>query len=223
MSFMTLISNQINDAFSKVSDWPVRLTAAACSRSRWNENVASFSICRYTLYGFEVVCISTTTKKQPKPPKISNKNSSTLKSIFYIFYEFQFDRTCTSGIFLCHCIRNFIIIDELAVEVLWCLLDIPYHPSYAIFDYSVLKKNISFLSIAEECITDRCGRYPCRHGGKCLPSDQGAICLCPLGYGGDLCEMRLDLQVSLLTKALYYNIRAPDFKLNPIWCDKARK
>lgn len=47
----------------------------------------------------------------------------------------------------------------------------------------------------DECTTDRCGRDPCRHGGKCLPSDQGAICLCPLGYGGDLCEMRLDLQV----------------------------
>uniref|UniRef100_A0A182UFF4 Laminin G domain-containing protein n=1 Tax=Anopheles melas TaxID=34690 RepID=A0A182UFF4_9DIPT len=48
---------------------------------------------------------------------------------------------------------------------------------------------------AEECITDRCSRYPCQHGGKCLPSDDGAICLCPLGFGGDLCEMRLDLQI----------------------------
>uniref|UniRef100_A0A182MBU0 Laminin G domain-containing protein n=1 Tax=Anopheles culicifacies TaxID=139723 RepID=A0A182MBU0_9DIPT len=47
----------------------------------------------------------------------------------------------------------------------------------------------------QECITDRCSRYPCQHGGKCLPSDDGAICLCPLGFGGDLCEMRLDLQI----------------------------
>ncbi|KAL9700309.1 hypothetical protein quinque_003750 [Culex quinquefasciatus] len=47
----------------------------------------------------------------------------------------------------------------------------------------------------QECVTDRCSRYPCQHGGKCLPSDDGAICLCPLGFGGDLCEMRLDLQI----------------------------
>lgn len=54
----------------------------------------------------------------------------------------------------------------------------------------------SIILYTEECITDRCGRFPCHHGGKCLPSDQGAVCLCPLGFGGDLCEMRLDLQVN---------------------------
>ncbi|XP_055323998.1 uncharacterized protein LOC129578841 [Sitodiplosis mosellana] len=55
----------------------------------------------------------------------------------------------------------------------------------------------------QECVIDRCGRFPCRHGGKCLPSDQGAICLCPLGFGGDLCEMRLDLQVPLFNGSSY--------------------
>lgn len=51
------------------------------------------------------------------------------------------------------------------------------------------------LIITEECTIDRCEQYPCQHGGKCVPSDQG-ICLCPLGFAGDLCELRLDLQVS---------------------------
>ena len=55
-----------------------------------------------------------------------------------------------------------------------------------------------FFYFSEECSTDHCGRFPCHHGGKCLPSDQGAICLCPLGFGGDLCEMRLDLQVIII-------------------------
>ncbi|BFG05280.1 pikachurin [Drosophila madeirensis] len=47
----------------------------------------------------------------------------------------------------------------------------------------------------QDCSTDKCVRYPCQHGGKCLPSDQGAVCLCPIGYVGDLCEIRMDLQV----------------------------
>uniref|UniRef100_A0A1I8QC63 Pikachurin n=1 Tax=Stomoxys calcitrans TaxID=35570 RepID=A0A1I8QC63_STOCA len=47
----------------------------------------------------------------------------------------------------------------------------------------------------QDCITDKCFKYPCQHGGKCLPSDQGAVCLCPIGFVGDLCEIRMDLQV----------------------------
>lgn len=68
------------------------------------------------------------------------------------------------------------------------------------FIYKILPTDNNFLFgfITEECVVDRCGRFPCRHGGKCLPSDQGAICLCPLGFGGDLCEMRLDLQVTYI-------------------------
>ncbi|XP_011186312.1 uncharacterized protein LOC105214523 [Zeugodacus cucurbitae] len=47
----------------------------------------------------------------------------------------------------------------------------------------------------QDCVTDKCFTYPCQHGGKCLPSDQGAVCLCPIGFVGDLCEIRMDLQV----------------------------
>ncbi|KYB26728.1 Pikachurin-like Protein [Tribolium castaneum] len=38
-------------------------------------------------------------------------------------------------------------------------------------------------------------RVPCQHGGKCLTSEESAVCLCPLGFSGDLCEIRVDLQV----------------------------
>ncbi|XP_044264183.1 pikachurin [Tribolium madens] len=47
----------------------------------------------------------------------------------------------------------------------------------------------------EECTADRCSRVPCQHGGKCLTSEDSAVCLCPLGFSGDLCEIRVDLQV----------------------------
>ncbi|XP_060522277.1 pikachurin [Cylas formicarius] len=47
----------------------------------------------------------------------------------------------------------------------------------------------------EECTADRCSRVPCQHGGKCLTSETSAVCLCPLGFSGDLCEIRVDLQV----------------------------
>ena len=36
---------------------------------------------------------------------------------------------------------------------------------------------------------------PCQHGGKCLTGEDSAVCLCPLGFSGDLCEIRVDLEV----------------------------
>ncbi|XP_055921913.1 uncharacterized protein LOC129952956 [Eupeodes corollae] len=55
----------------------------------------------------------------------------------------------------------------------------------------------------QDCTTDKCYKYPCQHEGKCLPSDQGAICLCPMGFVGDLCELRLDLQVPSFNGSSY--------------------
>lgn len=66
------------------------------------------------------------------------------------------------------------------------------------------QRNKNHTTTTEECVTDRCSRYPCQHGGKCLPSDDGAICLCPLGFGGDLCEMRLDLQVRYFINVIVF-------------------
>ncbi|XP_017475143.1 PREDICTED: uncharacterized protein LOC108365595 isoform X1 [Rhagoletis zephyria] len=55
----------------------------------------------------------------------------------------------------------------------------------------------------QDCVTDKCFKYPCQHGGKCLPSDQGAVCLCPIGFVGDLCEIRMDLQVPAFNGSSY--------------------
>ncbi|XP_043254794.1 pikachurin [Colletes gigas] len=56
----------------------------------------------------------------------------------------------------------------------------------------------------EECTADRCSKVPCSHGGKCLTTGgDTAVCLCPLGYTGDLCETRVDLQVPLFNGSSY--------------------
>jgi hypothetical protein len=56
--------------------------------------------------------------------------------------------------------------------------------------------NCSFaVCLTEECSADRCSKVPCQHGGQCLTSGETAVCLCPLGFTGDLCETRVDLQV----------------------------
>jgi len=56
------------------------------------------------------------------------------------------------------------------------------------------------VCLTEECSADRCSKVPCQHGGQCLTSGETAVCLCPLGFTGDLCETRVDLQVGgLLT------------------------
>nr|XP_018904138.1 PREDICTED: pikachurin-like [Bemisia tabaci] len=70
----------------------------------------------------------------------------------------------------------------------------------------------------EECKADRCSRMPCQHGGKCMVSGQSAVCLCPLGFIGDLCETRLDLQVPSFNGSSY--LRYPGMKGRALsWLD----
>ncbi|KAJ8673437.1 hypothetical protein QAD02_004699 [Eretmocerus hayati] len=56
----------------------------------------------------------------------------------------------------------------------------------------------------EKCTVDRCSKVPCSHGGKCLTTGSDtAVCLCPIGYTGDLCEIRVDLQVPSFNGSSY--------------------
>lgn len=64
-----------------------------------------------------------------------------------------------------------------------------------------------FFFFSEECTADRCSRVPCQHGGKCLTTDSSAVCLCPLGFAGDLCETRVDLHVPSFNGSSYLRYR----------------
>ncbi|XP_034937288.1 pikachurin [Chelonus insularis] len=56
----------------------------------------------------------------------------------------------------------------------------------------------------EECKADKCSNVPCSHGGKCLTTGgDTTVCLCPLGYTGDLCETRVDLQIPSFNGSSY--------------------
>ncbi|XP_049831472.1 pikachurin-like [Schistocerca gregaria] len=55
----------------------------------------------------------------------------------------------------------------------------------------------------EECGGDGCSLISCQHGGKCLATGDSAVCLCPLGYQGDYCETRIDLQVPAFNGSSY--------------------
>ena len=67
--------------------------------------------------------------------------------------------------------------------------------------------------LSGECLGDACSDVQCLHGGKCVsggapeattPSTVGAeaaegavpMCLCPLGYSGQMCETQINLEVS---------------------------
>lgn len=67
------------------------------------------------------------------------------------------------------------------------------------------------MFFTEECSTDKCTRSPCQHGGKCVTTTNSSLCLCPLGYTGDLCETVLDLQVNMIEFRAYDCNKLIDF------------
>jgi hypothetical protein len=68
---------------------------------------------------------------------------------------------------------------------------------FSMIHFLTKRDNKLFVAVCltEECSADRCSKVPCQHGGQCLTSGETAVCLCPLGFTGDLCETRVDLQV----------------------------
>lgn len=51
----------------------------------------------------------------------------------------------------------------------------------------------SLFVSTDECTIDSCLHVKCLHGGKCQSGS--SMCLCPLGYNGNLCEKKIDLKV----------------------------
>lgn len=78
--------------------------------------------------------------------------------------------------------------------------------SRPMYEVIIFKTNSSFdVFFPEKCTADRCSKVPCSHGGKCLTTGgDTAVCLCPLGYTGDLCETRVDLQVRIRFKKIFW-------------------
>ncbi|KAI5711140.1 hypothetical protein M8J75_014484 [Diaphorina citri] len=79
-------------------------------------------------------------------------------------------------------------------------LDINDH----LYNFNVSPGGDSLKGIdVEECLEDKCNKTPCEHGGKCITTPGSSYCLCPLGFTGDLCQTRLDLQVPQFNGSSY--------------------
>lgn len=54
-----------------------------------------------------------------------------------------------------------------------------------------------------ECLSE-----PCNNGGTCINFDngQGFLCMCPTGYGGEICSSPLQEKMILVAKGAYYVI-----------------
>ncbi|XP_013792509.2 pikachurin-like, partial [Limulus polyphemus] len=55
-----------------------------------------------------------------------------------------------------------------------------------------------------ECSADTCGKVTCLNGGQCVAArPNNPICVCPLGYTGDLCEYAVELIVPFFNGSSY--------------------
>ncbi|KAH6948568.1 hypothetical protein HPB50_025155 [Hyalomma asiaticum] len=112
----------------------------------------------------------------------------------------------------CHgisCPRPFVCVD------LWMLHECRCSPGFAVTE------NGKNCTDADECLTE-----PCLNGGTCMnrPHGEGFYCLCPDGFGGDLCGalrqekiMRLSMAALAAILVCLLNILSEWFHLAPLF------
>ncbi|KAL0278979.1 UNVERIFIED_CONTAM: hypothetical protein PYX00_000637 [Menopon gallinae] len=94
--------------------------------------------------------------------------------------------------------------DKLPIEVglKGCIRHLEINDHSYSFELSPEGDSVKGFDVVE-CTSDRCSKVPCQHSGKCLMNGEEAVCLCPLGFTGDLCQTRVDLQVPSFNGSSY--------------------
>ncbi|XP_022115502.2 pikachurin isoform X2 [Pieris rapae] len=64
------------------------------------------------------------------------------------------------------------------------------------------KRDVKFVNDIDNDLKSEVKDCECQHGGGCV----GTVCLCPLGYAGDKCEITLDLKVPRFNGSSYLRL-----------------